>query len=478
MNDLNKVKQSFRQFGWHTMCSNEQRIVPYGLKPAAISESMLYNPMLRHTIPQAAFDYHRAQLYDYTTRLRYGLSFPPSLHPYASPRQDYGVLGIGPHDPRARFLHEEPKPSHSYIGLIGMGIMSNPEKKMVLSDIYQYILDNYPYFRSRGPGWRNSIRHNLSLNDCFIKAGRSANGKGHYWAIHPANVEDFARGDFRRRRAQRKVRKHMGLTVPDDDEDDSPPPGPVSPTILEWKKKMEEYLRMSSQNSSSSSSGSNNSSSGPASNVEDQQKPDDDHSDRSVQSSPPACSPGSTTQPPPAPTKRRRLFDMESLLAPEQDKKQCRIDVKAVANGQGEHCLDGDIPIDCTVDTAGLRSRTDPVPVIRPTVVSYEAGHVVWSPPMPSGLWHAPTSAFTSIWRTPPPAHSFSATSNPAVSPQSLETITPVSAAEKWQETFSKILARSYSSTNNNNNNNDSGGGSSNSVKNSKIDISSAKTMN
>ncbi|XP_003743621.1 forkhead box protein D1-like [Galendromus occidentalis] len=126
-------------------------------------------------------------------------------------------------------LHEDPKPQHSYIGLIAMAILSSPEQKMVLSDIYQYILDNYPYFRNRGPGWRNSIRHNLSLNDCFIKAGRSANGKGHYWSVHPANLEDFSRGDFRRRRAQRKVRKHMGLSVPDDD--DSPCASPCSQPI-------------------------------------------------------------------------------------------------------------------------------------------------------------------------------------------------------------------------------------------------------
>ncbi|EDW83549.1 uncharacterized protein Dwil_GK13662 [Drosophila willistoni] len=124
------------------------------------------------------------------------------------------------------FQPEEPKPQHSYIGLIAMAILSSSEMKLVLSDIYQYILDNYPYFRSRGPGWRNSIRHNLSLNDCFIKSGRSANGKGHYWAIHPANIDDFRKGDFRRRKAQRKVRKHMGLSV-DDATTDSPSPPPL-----------------------------------------------------------------------------------------------------------------------------------------------------------------------------------------------------------------------------------------------------------
>uniref|UniRef100_A0A182SQN0 Fork-head domain-containing protein n=1 Tax=Anopheles maculatus TaxID=74869 RepID=A0A182SQN0_9DIPT len=118
---------------------------------------------------------------------------------------------------------QAPKPQYSYIGLIAIAILSSPEKKLVLSDIYQHILDNYSYFRSRGPGWRNSIRHNLSLNDCFIKAGRSAHGKGHYWAVHPANVEDFLKGDFRRRKAQRKVRRHMGLTSDDDIYDNSSP---------------------------------------------------------------------------------------------------------------------------------------------------------------------------------------------------------------------------------------------------------------
>lgn len=56
-------------------------------------------------------------------------------------------------------------------------------------------------------------------------------GKGHYWAIHPANINDFKRGDFRRRKAQRKVRKHMGLSV-DDEGLDSPSPPPLSPVFV------------------------------------------------------------------------------------------------------------------------------------------------------------------------------------------------------------------------------------------------------
>ncbi|VDO76962.1 unnamed protein product [Haemonchus placei] len=111
-------------------------------------------------------------------------------------------------DPSSLFpMFDQPKPQHSYIGLIAMAILSSPDKKMVLSEVYEWIMMHYPYFRTRGSGWRNSIRHNLSLNDCFVKAGRAANGKGHYWAVHPACLRDFERGDFRRRRAQRKVQK-------------------------------------------------------------------------------------------------------------------------------------------------------------------------------------------------------------------------------------------------------------------------------
>ncbi|XP_013191907.1 forkhead box protein L1 [Amyelois transitella] len=177
-------------------------------------------------VTAAAIDHYRLQLYNYAVAERLRL-YPPSVAPCYSPYGPRLALSMSLLQQRA-LQPEEPKPQHSYIGLIAMAILSSPDRKLVLSDIYQHILDNYPYFRSRGPGWRNSIRHNLSLNDCFVKAGRSANGKGHYWAIHPANIEDFRKGDFRRRKAQRKVRKHMGLAV-DDDGEDSPSPPPQSP---------------------------------------------------------------------------------------------------------------------------------------------------------------------------------------------------------------------------------------------------------
>ncbi|XP_003702563.1 forkhead domain 102C [Megachile rotundata] len=230
------------------MCSNESP--PPAKEPLAVG---LGNPMAGF-LP--GLEHYRLQLYHYAMaeRLRLaqqlhpqhpGVGHPPSSAPahlgmgpgFPAPLPLYPAAGypsrlalsmalLHPHHQR---IPEEPKPQHSYIGLIAMAILSSPEKKLVLSDIYQHILEHYPYFRTRGPGWRNSIRHNLSLNDCFVKSGRSANGKGHYWAIHPANLEDFRRGDFRRRKAQRKVRRHMGLAVDEEPDSPSPPPLPATP---------------------------------------------------------------------------------------------------------------------------------------------------------------------------------------------------------------------------------------------------------
>ena len=103
---------------------------------------------------------------------------------------------------------EYEKPPHSYIALISMALLDSKDKKCLLGEIYEYTMTKFPFYRyTPDKAWRNSIRHNLSLNECFIKAGRADNGKGNYWAIHPACVEDFAKGDFRRRQARRRARR-------------------------------------------------------------------------------------------------------------------------------------------------------------------------------------------------------------------------------------------------------------------------------
>lgn len=68
------------------------------------------------------------------------------------------------------------KPSPTYVALIANIILPSPAKKLNLSSIYQALEESFPEVGSRGPGWRNSVRHNLSVNDCFVKLNQTAAG--------------------------------------------------------------------------------------------------------------------------------------------------------------------------------------------------------------------------------------------------------------------------------------------------------------
>ncbi|XP_038865717.1 hepatocyte nuclear factor 3-alpha [Salvelinus namaycush] len=159
-----------------------------------------------------------------------------AMNPYASMSPTMSPMSYTqPNLNRARdnksFRRSYPhaKPPYSYISLITMAIQQAPSKMLTLSEIYQWIMDLFPYYRQNQQRWQNSIRHSLSFNDCFIKVSRSPDkpGKGSYWALHPDSGNMFENGCYLRRQKRfkcenRKISSSKGDGMKDQSGSGSP----------------------------------------------------------------------------------------------------------------------------------------------------------------------------------------------------------------------------------------------------------------
>ncbi|XP_024661500.2 forkhead box protein M1 isoform X3 [Maylandia zebra] len=98
------------------------------------------------------------------------------------------------------------RPPYSYMVMIQFAINSRKNRRMTLNEIYMWIEDNFPYYRDVAkPGWKNSIRHNLSVHDLFIRE-TSPDGKMSFWTIRP---------EANRCLTLDHVYKHQKRTLPD-----------------------------------------------------------------------------------------------------------------------------------------------------------------------------------------------------------------------------------------------------------------------
>ncbi|XP_041672134.1 forkhead box protein J1-B [Cheilinus undulatus] len=123
---------------------------------------------------------------------------------YAHPGTGYPQIPIQSSPPVEIDYKTNPKvkPPYSYASLICMAMQASKQPKVTLSTIYNWITENFCYYRHAEPSWQNSIRHNLSLNKCFKKVPRQKDepGKGGFWQIDPQYADMFVNGIFKRRR--------------------------------------------------------------------------------------------------------------------------------------------------------------------------------------------------------------------------------------------------------------------------------------
>ncbi|XP_008847189.2 forkhead box protein N4 [Nannospalax galili] len=150
------------------------------------------------------------QLYSPATQLQFplpqGAQQCPPVNFYGSPfaaRPPYPQAHVAVHSSQELHPKHYPKPIYSYSCLIAMALKNSKTGSLPVSEIYSFMKEHFPYFKTAPDGWKNSVRHNLSLNKCFEKVENKSSGssrKGCLWALNLARIDKMEEEMHKRKR--------------------------------------------------------------------------------------------------------------------------------------------------------------------------------------------------------------------------------------------------------------------------------------
>ncbi|EIN13889.1 hypothetical protein PUNSTDRAFT_140325 [Punctularia strigosozonata HHB-11173 SS5] len=80
------------------------------------------------------------------------------------------------------------RPQHTLPIILRCAIMGSPKQRLTIREIYAAMEDKYPYYRTAGTTWKQSVRHHLSLSRLFERTPRPPTepGFGSHWTVNLA----------------------------------------------------------------------------------------------------------------------------------------------------------------------------------------------------------------------------------------------------------------------------------------------------
>ncbi|XP_062542791.1 uncharacterized protein LOC134210645 isoform X1 [Armigeres subalbatus] len=129
------------------------------------------------------------------------------------------------------------KPPFTYTELIEYALEDKGE--LTVSGIYQWISDHFPFYKSNDDRWKNSVRHNLSINPHFRKGNKAPQGAGHLWTISSRDSEaNFLAWEHKRQRLELFFKMEAANAK---NQRDPPPGSPTSEEIAAATASLAQY---------------------------------------------------------------------------------------------------------------------------------------------------------------------------------------------------------------------------------------------